>query len=57
VRNVLRLLKRDNSLAPCQEQLIGLDDYYDLEGLKPLVAREERYDKAAEALTHKRAAE
>ena len=32
VRNVLRLLKRDNSLAPCQEHLIPLDDYYDLVG-------------------------
>ena len=37
VRNVLRLLKRDNSLAPCQEHLIPLDDYYDLVGLKPLL--------------------
>ncbi len=57
VRNVLRLLKRDNSLAPCQEHLIPLDDYYDLVGLKPLLAREERYDKAAAALVQKRAAE
>ena len=57
VRNVLRLLKRDNSLAPCQEHLIPLDDYYDLVGLKPLLAREERYDKEAAALTQKRAAE
>ena len=57
MRNVLRLLKRDNSLAPCQEHLIGLDDYYDLVGLKPLLAREERYDQEAAALTQKRAAE
>src|SRR6266511_608471 len=57
VRNVLRLLKRDNSLAPCQEHLIPLDDYYDLVGLKPLLEREERYDKAAAALVQKRAAE
>ena len=57
VRNVLRLLKRDNSLAPCQEHLIPLDDYYDLVGLKPLLAREESYDKAAAALARKRAAE
>ena len=57
VRNVLRLLKRDNSLAPCQEHLIPLDDYYDLVGLKALLAREESYDKAAAALTQKRAAE
>src|SRR6202521_4007823 len=57
VRNVLRLLKRDNSLAPCQEHLIPLDDYYDLVGLKSLLEREEIYDKAAAALTHRRAAE
>jgi methylisocitrate lyase len=57
VRNVLRLLKRDNSLAPCQEHLLPLDDYYDLVGLKPLLAREEAYDKAAAALARKRAAE
>jgi methylisocitrate lyase len=57
VRNVLRLLKRDNSLAPCQEHLIPLDDYYDLVGLKDLLAREESYDTAAAALVRKRAAE
>src|SRR6267378_656886 len=57
VRNVLRLLKGKNSLAPCQEHLIPLDDYYDLVGLKPLLAREEGYDKAAAALVQKRAAE
>ena len=57
VRNVLRLLKRGNSLAPCQEHLIPLDDYYDIVGLKPLLAREEAYDKAAAALVQKRAAE
>jgi methylisocitrate lyase len=57
VRNVLRLLKGKNSLAPCQEHLISLDDYYELVGLKPLLAREEAYDKAAAALVQKRAAE
>ena len=57
VRNVLRLLKRSDSLAPCQEHLIPLDDYYDLVGLKPLLAREEAYDQAAAALARKRAAE
>jgi 2-methylisocitrate lyase-like PEP mutase family enzyme len=57
VRNVLRLLKRDNSLAPCQEHLLPLQDYYDLVGLKPLLTREETYDKAAAALVQKRAAE
>jgi methylisocitrate lyase len=57
VRDVLRLLKKGNSLAPCQEHLIPLDDYYDIVGLKPLLAREEAYDKAAAALVQKRAAE
>ena len=57
VRNVLRLLRRDNSLAPCQEHLIPLDDYYELVGLKPLLAREESYDQAAAALVQRRAAE
>ena len=57
VRNVLRTLKHANSLAPCQEQLIPLDDYYDLVGLKQLLGREESYDKAAAALVQKRAAE
>ena len=56
-RNALRLLKRDRSLAPCQEHLISLDDYYGLVGLKPMLAREEAYDKAATALVQKRAAE
>ena len=57
VRNVLRLLKNKKSLTPCQEHLIPLDDYYDLVGLKPLLAREESYDKVATALVQKRAAE
>jgi methylisocitrate lyase len=57
VRNVLRLLKRDRSLDPCQEHLIALEDYYDLVGLTPMLAREESYDKFAAELTKKRAAE
>jgi methylisocitrate lyase len=57
VRSVLRLLKGNNSLTPCQDHLLPLDDYYDLVGLKPLLAREEAYDKAAAALVQKRAAE
>src|SRR5215212_8360704 len=57
VRNVLRILKSKNSLTPCQEHLIPLDDYYDIVGLKPLLAREEAYDQAAAALVQKRAAE
>ena len=57
VRNVVRTLKTENSLAPCQPQLIPLEDYYDLVGLKSLLTREESYDKAAAALVQKRAAE
>jgi methylisocitrate lyase len=57
VRNVLRLLKTSDTLAPCQPHLLPLDDYYGLVGLKPLLAREEAYDKAATALVQKRAAE
>jgi 2-methylisocitrate lyase-like PEP mutase family enzyme len=57
VRNVVRALKSENSLAPCQPHLIPLEDYYDLVGLKSLLHREESYDKAAAALVQKRAAE
>jgi methylisocitrate lyase len=57
VRNVVRTLKNENSLGPCQPHLIPLEDYYDLVGLKSLLAREESYDKAAAALVQKRAAE
>ena len=57
VRNVLRLLKHDRSLDSCQEHLIALEDYYDLVGLKPMLAREESYDRFASTLTKKRAAE
>ena len=57
VRNVLRVLKRSDTLAPCQEHLIPLDDYYDLVGLKAMLTREENYDKEAAALVQKRAAE
>ena len=57
VRNVLRILKQSDTLAPCQEHLIPLEDYYGLVGLKPMLAREETYDKSAAALVQKRAAE
>jgi len=57
MRDVLRLLRRDRSLDPCQEHLIALEDYYDLVGLKPMLAREESYDTFAATLTKKRAAE
>jgi hypothetical protein len=54
---VLRILKRENSLGPAHDQLLPLDDYYELVGLKRQLAREESYDKTAAALAHKRAAE
>jgi len=57
VRNVLRILKQENSLTPTFDHLLPLEDYYDLVGLKQQLAREEAYDKAAAALAHKRAAE
>src|ERR1700733_6996637 len=57
VRNVLRILKRENSLTATFDHLLPLDDYYELVGLKAMLTREESYDKAAEALTQKRAAE
>ncbi|MFZ3350623.1 MAG: oxaloacetate decarboxylase [Xanthobacteraceae bacterium] len=57
VRNVLRILKRENSLTPTFEHLLPLEDYYELVGLKQQLAREEAYDKAAAALALKRAAE
>ena len=57
VRNVLRILKRENSLTATFDHLLPLEDYYKLVGLKAMLGREESYDKAAEALTRKRAAE
>ena len=57
VRNVCRILKNSDSLEPCQDHLVSLDDYYGLVGLKDLLNREETYDKAAAALVQKRAAE
>ena len=57
VRESVRTLKAKNSLSACQDQVLALDEYYDLVGLKPMLAREEAYDKAAAALTQKRAAE
>jgi 2,3-dimethylmalate lyase len=57
VRNVLRILKCENSLTATFDHLLPLDDYYELVGLKAMLTREESYDKAAEALTQKRAAE
>src|SRR5579859_4828529 len=57
VRNVLRILKRENSLTATFDHLLPLDDYYELVGLKAMLTREEAYDKSAAALVQKRAAE
>ena len=57
VRNVLRILKRENSLTATFEHLLPLEDYYELVGLKAMLTREESYDTAAAALARKRAAE
>ena len=57
VRGVLRTLKRENSMTPAFDQLLTLEEYYDLVGLKEQLAKEESYDKAAAALVRKRAAE
>ena len=57
VRSVLRILKRENSLTATFDHLLPLEDYYELVGLKAMLAREENYDKAAARLTQKRAAE
>jgi 2,3-dimethylmalate lyase len=55
-RNVLRALKRDNSLDGVLNDLIPLNDYYDLVGLKDMLTREESYDVAARQIAGKRAA-
>ncbi|MGN6750830.1 MAG: hypothetical protein ACTHJS_19825, partial [Xanthobacteraceae bacterium] len=57
VQNVLRILKRENSLTATFDQLLPLEEYYALVGLKEQLEREEAYDKAAAALARKRAAE
>jgi methylisocitrate lyase len=57
VRNVLGILKRENSLTATFDHLMPLDDYYALVGLKAQLAREEGYDRAAAGLAQKRAAE
>jgi 2-methylisocitrate lyase-like PEP mutase family enzyme len=57
VRNVLRILANENSLTACQNHVLSLEEYYDIVGLKPMLAREEAYDTAAAALVRKRAAE
>jgi len=58
VRDVLRLLKRENSLTATFDHLLPLEDYYELVGLRPMLEREQSYDAAAQTLLHaQRAAE
>jgi 2-methylisocitrate lyase-like PEP mutase family enzyme len=56
VRKVMRALKQDNGLDAVNGDLIPLPDYYDLVGLKAMLAREESYDVAARKIAEKRAA-
>lgn len=53
IRNVLRGIKRDNSLAGVDDDLIPLADYYELVGLNAQLARERSYDEAAAALVRR----
>jgi methylisocitrate lyase len=57
VRTVLRIMKEHNSLTPTQPHVLTLEEYYELVGLKPMLAREEAYDKAAATIARKKAAE
>jgi methylisocitrate lyase len=57
VTRAMRELKADGSLARANAHAMGLDEYYDLVGLKEQVTREEGYDRAAAAVVAKRAAE
>ena len=57
VRDSIRTLKSKNSLTACNDQVLTLEEYYELVGLKPMLAREEAYDKTAASLVQKRAAE
>jgi methylisocitrate lyase len=58
VTRAMRELKQDGSLQRANAHAMGLEDYYELVGLKEQVAREEGYDKAAAAVVAgKRAAE
>jgi len=57
VARVMAALKRDNGLDGVLDELIPLDQYYELVGLKAQLAREEGYDTAARAILAQRAAE
>jgi methylisocitrate lyase len=57
VTRAMRELKEDGSLKRANARAMALEEYYELVGLKEQVAREEAYDRAATALSTKRAAE
>lgn len=56
VMRVMKTLKEQMTFEPTQDELIDLDDYYELVGLKRLAEREERYNEAAAAIVGKRRA-
>ena len=56
IRNALRGIKRDKSLASVDADLIPLAEYYELVGLGRQLAREKGYDEAAAAILNGRAA-
>jgi methylisocitrate lyase len=56
VKKVMSALKRDQSLDGVVGDLVPLNDYYDLVGLKDMLTREESYDVAARQIAQRRAA-
>ena len=56
VKKVMGALKRDGSLDGVAGDLVPLNDYYDLVGLKDMLMREESYDVAARKIAQRRAA-
>jgi len=56
VKKVMGALKRDQSLDSVLGDLVPLNDYYDLVGLKDMLTREESYDVAARKIAQRRAA-
>ena len=56
VKKVMAALKRENSLDGTLGDLVPLNEYYDMVGLKDMLTREESYDKAAQKIAQKRAA-
>lgn len=56
VKKVMVALKRENSLDGTLGDLVPLNEYYDMVGLKDMLTREESYDKAAQKIAQRRAA-